>query len=129
MKYINIDPFLPHRAPILLIDQWASVSNQEVVTLFTIPSDCIFVANQFFQECGLIEHAAQTCSTIVGESFFMNYNNLEDAKPVIGFISMIKKVCIHQLPKIQQTLMTKAQLLSIRYGRSLSLCCPMRNLL
>ena len=111
-NYIDISQFLPHRPPVLMVDKWLSINEKEVKTIFTIPSNCIFVANGQFQECGLIENAAQTCSTIVGETFISSYASPEVAKPVIGFISSIKKMMIFQLPNALETIVTHAKLLA-----------------
>ena len=43
-----------------------------------------FWNDEFFWEAGLIEHSAQTCSSILGQSFFQNP---EVETKVIGFIS------------------------------------------
>ncbi len=123
-NYIDIRQFLPHRPPVLMIDKWMRLSEKEVTTLFDISPDCIFVQNGYLQECGLIENAAQACSTIVGESFFNKHkaSSTQADNPVIGFVSNIKKVDIYQLPPAGQTLTTRAQLLSSTDMPHFSIC-------
>ena len=89
---IDIKNFLPHRAPMLMVDHIYELSEQNVKTVFEIKEDNLFVENDFFAEVGLIENAAQTCSSIVGQSFFLDDNHeLKKGVEVIGFISGIKK--------------------------------------
>ena len=60
-----------------------------------------------------IENAAQTRSSIVAKSYFIDdeHNEKEGVK-VVGFISGIKKLQVHSLPKQGDTIQTKAALIS-----------------
>ncbi|MBN9338203.1 MAG: ABC transporter permease, partial [Chryseobacterium sp.] len=86
---INIHNFLPHREPMLMTDYILELTEDKVITSFKITQDNIFVHNNEFVEAGLIENLAQTCSSILGQSFFENPD--ADTK-VIGFITNIKKI-------------------------------------
>lgn len=109
---LDIAKFLPHRPPFLMVDHVLSIDDGHVTTAFTIKSDCIFNENGVFNEAGLVENAAQTCSSIVGKSFF-NENDLEgEGTKLIGFISAIKKVTLHKCPKVNSTIITNATLKS-----------------
>lgn len=120
---IDIKNYLPHQAPMLLVDKFVDIDNQQVVTIFEIKKDTIFVQNNIFAEAGLIENAAQTCSSIVAQSYFIDENNQEiSGIEVIGFISTIKSIKIHNLPKVGDTLTTKAVLLSKFVTDDYSLC-------
>ena len=57
---IPIQQYLPHRAPMQMVDTITNISSTHVVTEFTISSSCIFVAKGVFAEIGLIENMAQT---------------------------------------------------------------------
>lgn len=110
---INIHNYLPHRAPMLMVDYILEMNEMEVVTLFTIKSDNCFIENSFFSEIGLIENAAQTCSSIVAKSYFFDENNKErENVKVVGFISGIKQLHIHKLPKVGVSIKTQASLIS-----------------
>lgn len=112
-KTIDIKNYLPHHAPMLMVDKFISINNQQVETIFEIKDDNIFVQNNIFLEAGLIENAAQTCSSIVAQSYFIDENNLEiEDVVVIGFISTIKSIKIHNLPNVGDILTTKAVLIS-----------------
>lgn len=110
---IAIQNFLPHRKPMLMVDVILELTKEKVLTVFEINNDNVFVHNGFFQEVGLIENAAQTCSAIVGQSFFLDQNEqVKENVEVIGFISGIKKISIYQLPNVGQTIKTISSLSS-----------------
>lgn len=108
-QLINIHNFLPHRTPMLMADYILELTEEKVVTSFEIKEDNVFVHNNKFAECGLIENLAQTCSSIMGQSFF---ENPEADTKVIGFITNIKKIEIFALPKIGDKIISKASLIS-----------------
>lgn len=106
---INIHNFLPHREPMLMADYILELTEEKVVTSFEIREDNIFVHNSEFAEAGLIENLAQTCSSILGQSFF---ENQEAHTKVIGFITNIKKIEVFALPKVGDGIISKASLIS-----------------
>lgn len=93
----------------LMTDYILELTEEKVITSFEIKSDNIFVLNDEFVESGLIENVAQTCSSILGQSFFHNPN--VETK-VIGFITNIKKIEIFALPKVGDNIISKASLIS-----------------
>ncbi len=119
---IAIKKFLPHREPMLMVDSILTINTDSVVVEYSISSDCVFIIDDVLTETGLIENAAQACSAIVGQSFF-DLDDLEGkGNKVIGYISAIKKVEIHQLPKVNDILITKAKLISRYDSEDLSVC-------
>jgi len=106
---INIHNFLPHREPMLMTDYILELTKEKVITSFEIKEDNIFAHDNVFVEAGLIENAAQTCSSILGQSFF---ENPETETKVIGFITNIKKIEIFTLPKVGNKIISKASLVS-----------------
>lgn len=120
---INIHHFLPHREPMLMVDYILELTKENVITSFQITTDNIFVHNNEFVEAGLIENSAQTCSSIVGQSFFEG----PDAETkVIGFITNIKKIEIFSLPKVGDTIISKASLIS-QYENICNIFCETYN--
>ncbi|MDP5198478.1 ABC transporter permease [Flavobacterium sp. DG2-3] len=120
---VDIQNYLPHRAPMLMVDLILNIDSNSVETVFLIKGDNIFVQNNVFIEAGLIENTAQTCSAIVGKKYFFDDNGLENENVnVIGFISALKNVKIHALPKVGGTVMTKADLVSKFTGDDYTLC-------
>ena len=109
---LDISNFLPHRQPFLMVDKVLALKEDEVITSFEIKEDCILVSDGIFIEVGLIENAAQTCSAILGSTYF-DKDDLEGKNnKVIGFISTIKKVNISQCPRVGTVIESNAVLLS-----------------
>ena len=115
---IPIQQYLPHRAPMQMVDTITNISSTHVVTEFTISSSCIFVAKGVFAEIGLIENMAQTCSAIVGQFIYEQH----EQPNLIGYISTIKKSEIYKLPIEGQTIRTEATLLSQIDTEDYTLC-------
>lgn len=116
---INIQHFLPHREPMLMADYILELTPEKVTTCFEIKPDNIFVQNDTFLEAGLIEHSAQTSSSIFGQSFFLNP---ESNTKVIGFITSIKKIEVFALPKVGDKIISKASLIS-QFGNICNIFC------
>ena len=106
----------------LMVDKMYNVLAESIETSFKINSDCIFVVEDKLTEIGLIENAAQTCSGIVGKSFFDEEDTEGESNELIGFISAIKSVKIYELPSVNQTITTKANLVSRFDSDSYSIC-------
>lgn len=122
-KIVEIQNYLPHRHPMLMVDIITEINQLHVSTLFEIKADNLFLCDESFSEAGLIENAAQTCSAIIGQNYFFDENQQElENVAVIGFISAIKKVQIHALPKVNQTLVTQGTLVSKLEGNDYSIC-------
>ena len=120
---IDIQNYLPHRAPMLMVDLILDIDANYVETIFFIKEDNIFVDKNTFTEAGLIENTAQTCSSIVGKKYFFEDDGTENENVnVIGFISALKNVKIHSLPKVGDSIITKANLVSKFVGDDYTLC-------
>ena len=120
---LDISNFLPHREPFLLVDKILSIDDEHVSTTFLIQSDNIFVADDaIFSETGLVEHAAQTCSTIMGKGFFDEDDITGESTNLIGFISTIKKATVIACPSVGQTIKTVAKLRSRSDNEEYSIC-------
>ncbi|MXO03262.1 ABC transporter permease [Flavobacterium sp. HBTb2-11-1] len=120
---VDIQNYLPHRAPMLMVDLILNIDSSSVETVFLVEANNIFVQNNVFIEAGLIENTAQTCSAIVGKKYFFDDNGLENENVnVIGFISALKNVKIHSLPNVGDTIITKADLVSKFTGDDYTLC-------
>ncbi len=109
---INIYNFLPHRPPFLFLDKILTLNSEEVSVSFLIREDNLFVENNFFNEIGLVENAAQTCSSIVGNSYFDDDDINGEGAKLIGFISTIKKIITFSCPKVGSTIISSAKLTS-----------------
>lgn len=112
IKDVDITNFLPHREPFLMVDHVISIDDEHVSTIFTIKPTCIFNDNGVFNEAGMIENAAQTCSSIIGKSYFEEDDLEGKGAKLIGFISAIKKIQIIACPKIGSQITTQATIQS-----------------
>ena len=120
---IDIKNFLPHRFPMLMVDMILVMDEEKVETVFEIKENNIFVQNNLFIEAGLIENAAQTCSSIVAKDYFVDADNKDKVDvDVVGFISAIKTLKIHKLPAIGTTIKTISVLVSKFVTDDYSLC-------
>jgi predicted hotdog family 3-hydroxylacyl-ACP dehydratase len=120
---IDIKKYLPHRSPMLMVDMILFMDEEKVETIFEIKKGNIFIQNNTFTEVGLIENAAQTCSSIVAKDYFVDANNKDkEHVDVVGFISAIKSLKIHTLPKAGDTITTMATLVSKFVTNEYSLC-------
>ncbi len=109
---IDISNFLPHREPMLMVTSILEIDDSSVVTQFHILEECVFLKYGQLSETGLIENAAQAASGIVGQTFF-DKNDIEGkGNKLVGYISGIKRVEVFKLPKVGDTIITKAKLIS-----------------
>lgn len=122
---VPIQDYLPHREPMLMVDMILELNKTTVKTILEVKENNIFVENGVFAEIGLIENAAQTCSSIVGQSFFLTENNeVKNGVKVIGFISGIKKIKIYGFAKVGDKIFTDSTLVS-RFDTDDYIICTM----
>lgn len=108
---IDIRKFLPHRKPMLMVDEITRLNDEEITTNLKILEDNIFIENGFLSEIGIIENAAQTSSGIIGRPYF-DLNEGDESYSVQGYISKIKNVEIFSLPLLNKTIITHGRLIS-----------------
>lgn len=124
---INIKNFLPHREPMLMATVTPYLDEDSVVTHFEVNENCIFLnAKGRLSEAGLIENAAQASTAIVGQSYFEEEDLEGTGNSVVGYISAIKNVEIHELPRVNELLVTKAKLIS-RYDTGTMTVCTVTS--
>jgi predicted hotdog family 3-hydroxylacyl-ACP dehydratase len=111
-EHIDLKNFLPHRKPMLMVTRLIGINEDSVHTEFVVAEDCVFVKNGMLSETGLIENAAQTCSAIVGQSYFDKEDLKGEGNKLVGYISAIKKIELFGLPKLGMVITTKASLVS-----------------
>jgi len=120
---IKIEKFLPHRPPMLMECEVPFLDGESVETNFNITHTSIFTDTKgYFSEAGIIENAAQACSAITGQDFFEDDDHDGNGNRVVGYISAIKKAEIFLLPKVGDTLITKASLISRYDTNDMSIC-------
>ena len=60
-----IEDYLPHRPPMLLIDELVEVSDVRAVVRTTIKPDCVFARDGIVHPAAMIEFMAQCCAIMV----------------------------------------------------------------
>lgn len=106
----------------LMVSSVLAIDEITVTTEFYITEDCVFLKNGFLSETGLIENAAQAASGVVGQSFFEKDDIEGKGNKLVGYISSIKKVEIFALPKVEDSIVTKARLISRVDTGAMTLC-------
>lgn len=106
----------------LMVTRLVHIDDASVHTQFNVTEDCVFVKNEILSETGLIENAAQTCSAIVGQSYFDKDDLQGEGNNLVGYISAIKKVEIFGLPKQGEVIVTKASLISRFDTGAITIC-------
>lgn len=111
-----MDPLelIPQRPPIVEVDSFESLGEQDCRTSLYIREDNIFCSEGLLREPGLVEHVAQSAAAMAGYGSF-----LQGEKPKIGLIGEVKKFSIHRLPKVGDTLQTSLHILGSAAGASL----------
>ena len=61
-----IEDYLPHRPPMLLIDELVEVNDTKAVVRTTIKPDCVFARDGVVHPAAMIEFMAQCCAILIG---------------------------------------------------------------
>lgn len=109
-----------------MVSSVLETNENSIATLFYISVDCIFLKNGKLSEPGLIENAAQAASGVVGQSFFKKDDFEGNGNKLVGYISSIKKIEILELPKVGDTIVTKAKLIS-RFDTGVATLCSLSS--
>jgi len=98
----DILPFIPQRAPFVMIDALLYVDDTTARTSFKAKADNVFNEDGFLAEAGLLENIAQTAAAGAG------YNALRQSKPApLGYIAAVKNFEVFFLPAINSELTTE----------------------
>jgi predicted hotdog family 3-hydroxylacyl-ACP dehydratase len=93
---------IPQSFPFVMVDKVLHFGENFITSGFTVEETNIFNENSIFQEAGLIEHMAQSVALYTGYQFFLK----QEPAPT-GYIGSIKSIEIFQLPKVNDSLVTK----------------------
>ena len=80
-----IEDYLPHRPPMLLIDELVEVSDVRAVVRATIKPDCVFARDGIVHPAAMIEFMAQCCA-------IMSTVRPSDKGPRLGFMISCREV-------------------------------------
>lgn len=107
----NITRYIPHRAPIVLIDSIEQCDQLTVSTRFRIEEGNMFLSDGYFSESGLLENIAQTAAAKIGYEC-----ELKGIDVPLGFIGSINKVNIHDRPSCGSTISTLVEIKNEVFG-------------
>ncbi len=107
MNTIKITKLIPQREPMIMIDKLLAFSEKELRTSFKIKTENIFVQAGILQEVALIENIAQTAAAGTGYSAYS-----KNETPKKGFIGAVKKFEVYSLPKIDDIIETKLNIVA-----------------
>lgn len=93
--------YIPQRGIIVMVDKFYGIEDKVSISGLTISADNIFCEANQFQECGLIEHIAQSAALRVG--YLCKSQGLDIP---IGFIGSVSKFKLHLLPNIGDEIVT-----------------------
>ena len=97
---------IPQKFPFVMVDKVLAFEENFITSGFTIEESNIFTENVTFQEAGLIEHMAQSVALYTGYQFYLK----KEPAPT-GYIGAIKSIEIFELPKVNDNLTTKVNVL------------------
>ncbi len=97
--------FIPQRAPIVMVDEFFGLEDNISVSALTVTEDNIFCKCGALDECGVIEHIAQSAALRMG------YIYRSKGKDVpLGFIGSVNKFRIYELPKVSKKITTEIRI-------------------
>jgi 3-hydroxymyristoyl/3-hydroxydecanoyl-(acyl carrier protein) dehydratases len=96
--------YIPQRPPIVMVDKFFGVQENMSASGLLVKEDNIFCEDGVLQECGIIEHIAQSAAMRIG------YIHISKGEEVpIGFIGSINKLTIDSLPSVGDDLRTEVE--------------------
>ncbi|MBW7676977.1 hypothetical protein [Chryseobacterium chendengshani] len=109
-----VENLIPQKFPFVMVGEVSEYSENHVISGFTIKESNLFVYDGIFQASGLIEHQAQTVALHTGYKYFL----LGKEAPT-GYIGAIKSFEASALPKVDDQLITEANILNEMMGVTL----------
>lgn len=92
---------IPQRPPMVMIDRFYGMDEQGSYTGFTIAADNLFCSDGQLDECGIIEHIAQSAAARVGYIY-----KTKDEPIPLGFIGSVNKMNLYTRPRTGEELHT-----------------------
>jgi 3-hydroxymyristoyl/3-hydroxydecanoyl-(acyl carrier protein) dehydratase len=96
--------YIPQRPPIVMVDKFFGVQENRSASGLLVTEDNIFCEDGVLQECGVIEHIAQSAAMRIGYIHISNGTEVP-----IGFIGSIGKLTIGSLPRVGDDLYTEVE--------------------
>ena len=93
---------IPQRTPIVLVDTFYGIDERGCARSgLTVTADNLFVADGVLDECGIVEHIAQSAALRAG---YMDRSRGEKVR--LGYIGAVNDLKVHALPPVGSRLVT-----------------------
>lgn len=92
---------IPQRSPIVMVDRFFGMDENGSYTGLTVEASNLFCRDGLLDECGIMEHIAQSAAVRVGYI----YQSAGEKIP-IGFIGSANKMTFYALPQVGDVLQT-----------------------
>ncbi len=99
----QITKFIPHRKPMIMVDELIDHSDNYAKTFLTVREENIFCEDGLFREPGLIENIAQTVALKTG---YERMKHTQSGSLQIGYLASVKELKIYNLPKCGDKIIT-----------------------
>ena len=94
---------IPQRTPIVMVDTFYGIDEQGCARSgLTVTADNLFVADGVLDECGIVEHIAQSAALRAG---YMDRSRGEKVR--LGYIGAVNDLKVHALPPVGSRLVTQ----------------------
>lgn len=117
----KIAELIPQRAPIVMVDEFLGVEERNVSrSQLTVRKDNIFVEGSVMDECGVIEHIAQSAAARIG------YICREADRDIpLGYIGSVNEFHLQAHPRVNDTIVTTIEIIQEVFNISLieAHCC------
>jgi len=97
---------LPQKKPFVMVSHLLDYSSDVITTGMVIDKENLFIEDGCFNESGMIENIAQTTALHTGYDFY-----LRKEKAPIGYIGTISNVVVMRLPKLNEEITTKVEII------------------
>lgn len=94
--------YIPQRTPIVMVDAFYGIDDRgQSRSGLTVRGENIFVADGVLDECGIVEHIAQSAALRAG---YMSRSRGE--RVALGYIGAVNDLKVHALPPVGSRLVT-----------------------
>lgn len=95
--------YIPQRAPVVMVDAFYGIDDRGCARSgLSVAADNLFVADGVLDECGIVEHIAQSAALRAGY-----VNRIRGEKVQLGYIGAVNDLEVHFLPPVGSRLVTE----------------------
>ncbi|MBE8721731.1 hypothetical protein [Sphingobacterium pedocola] len=105
---------IPQRYPIVMVDTLYEYAEDSLLSGLHVSRDTLFVDIETLQECGLLEHMAQSVALHTGFDYFQR-----NEEAPTGYIGSMQGIELTSLPKVGDVVQTEVQIIQEFMGVTL----------